>query len=640
MTQSDSKGVVSGLPPTLSTTLSYIVKVIAVLTSLFYLYTAIFGLFPAITQRGLLLLPSILILFWGKPLAGWRSFWSSLVVVLLCVASITTIIFEQEALLFRGGEASDLDLIAGMLLILTVIFGVKRCGGWPLTILVLLFLVYVSFGNIPGILAHKSFTTSYIISNISLGTQGIWGLALSVCASYVFPFVILASFFRATGTGEAFIKLSTALVGRTRGGPAKIAVLASGFFGSISGSAVANVAAVGTLTIPLMKQLGYRSEFAGGVEGVSSTGGQFMPPIMAASAFIIAEVLNLPYFKVALAAAIPAILYYVAILIMVDLEAVKSGLKGLAPGEVPSLGQVLRTYWSQLVPLVYLIYALLIKGYSPGKASIITIVLCVITSWLNKNYRVDLPKFITAMEEGTRGMASIAAICAGAGIIMGTIDLVGLPMKMATILITLASGHLSVLLVLSMVASIILGMGLPTVAAYVILAVMVAPALLDFGIVPIAAHLFIFYYGILSFITPPVALASYVAAGIAGADPVKTSWEAIKLGIAGLVVPYVFIYNPAMLLQGKLLEILVVTLCALVSIFFMAMSVQGYMFGRLLFFERGLLLAGSIMILFPDWRIRIAGFIIGCCIALIRFNQSRKCLSDMTKESGNVEVSR
>ncbi|MBI2206909.1 MAG: TRAP transporter fused permease subunit [Candidatus Rokubacteria bacterium] len=570
---------------------------------LFFLYTAVFGLFPAVTQRGAVLLPSLLLVFLLPLGTGGVSRWlltSRLAGSALAVVAVLHFVFNQDAIMFRGGEATALDLAAGAVLMVVVLEATRQKYGWSLVVLALLFLGYAYYGSVlPGVLRHHGASLSYIVTKTTVLTDGIWGLPLQVAANYVFPFILLAAVLNAAGVGDAFLRISQALVGGHRGGPAKIAVVASGFFGSISGSAVANVAGTGAFTIPLMKRVGYSPEAAAGIEAVASTGGQFMPPIMAASAFIIAEILQVPYYEVALAAAVPAILYYLALLVMVHLQASKAGLHGMPREDIPALWPAFAGTWHLFIPLVVLVYLLVVVQYSPMRAGIWSIGAAIVFSFVNRDSWLTPRRLIGAFRSATLEMSGIAVVCATAGIVLSMIDLVGLPAKLSAILLSLAGDSLLLLLVLAMTASIILGTGLPTVAAYVILAIMVVPALQNMGVQPMASHLFVFYFGILSFITPPVALAAYTGAGIAGADPVKTCWWALRLGVPGFIVPYMFVYGPALLLYGPAWHVALAIVSALIGIVALASAIEGHLWRPAGPVERVLFAAGALLLIKP-----------------------------------------
>jgi TRAP transporter 4TM/12TM fusion protein len=450
-----------------------------------------------------------------------------------------------------------------------------------------------------------------------LTTEGIYGLVLGVSATFIYLFVLFGAFLKVSGGGQLFIDIAYGLFGRVRGGPAKVAVVASGLFGTVSGSAVANVVGTGTFTIPLMKSIGYQPHFAGAVEAVASSGGQLMPPIMGAAAFIMSEILQIPYFRICLHALLPALLYYFCAFIMVDLEAAKTGLKGVPSEALPRVGRILRERGLLLLPLPVLIYILAVVQATPMKAAFWAIITTfgLIASQTFLNLFRDLGRkgslsqagvsllrqTTTAMHEGAVGTLIVASACATAGIVIGITNLTGLGLKLSGILVDLSHGYLLALLVLTMIASIILGMGLPTTACYILLAVLAAPALIKMGVMPIAAHLFVFYFGIISAITPPVAGAAYAAAPLAGVGPMKIGFTACRLGIAAFILPYMWVYGPALLLIGEPLKVALGVVTSVIGIAACACAVQGYMLHRLSVLERILLMIAALLLIKPGW---------------------------------------
>ncbi|MBB6454573.1 TRAP transporter 4TM/12TM fusion protein [Salirhabdus euzebyi] len=503
----------------------------------------------------------------------------------------------------RLGYYNSFDIFASIVLLILVIEATRRILGWALPIISILFILYALFGFlIPGRLGNAGFSFERISTSVSLWTEGILGTPLGVSASYVTLFVIFAVFLQRTGAGQFFIDLALSVFGRFRGGPAKVAVIASSLFGSISGSAVANVAGTGTLTIPLMKRNGFSKYDAAGVEAVSSSGGQLMPPIMGASAFIMAEILGLPYSMIILAALIPAILYYTSVFISVDFKAIKMGLKGIPKSQLPSFRKTFKKGWHLSTPLIILIYLLAFEGTSPGKAAFWAIVSSVLVTMFRKNTRMSLKEILSALQKGAYSALEIVAVCACAGIVIGIFTLTGLGLKFSGIIIEFSQGSLILLLILTMIACLIAGMGVPTVAAYLIVAVLVAPALVRIGIQPIAAHLFVFYFAIISAITPPVALASYVAAGISGSNPFKTSIKAFKLGLAAFIIPFMFVYNPTLIFEGQPIEILVGFTTAIFGVTLLSGSLEGYyyFFGIIKKWLRVVLFVASITLIHPN----------------------------------------
>lgn len=574
----------------------YLAAVVAVAGSLFFLYIAAGGRFVALVQRSLLLMMALLIIFLERPLSRSRP-WTRVIDALLAVSSVvicTYLVYSWRDIVFRAGAAMPWDWYLGAGLVLLVFEASRRTMGLALPILATISLAYAFWGPyVPGSLNHAGIRPETLLSIIFLTTEGIWGVAMGVAVDVIFYFILFTAFLAVTGANDIFLDLANAILGRVRGGPAKIAVVASGFFGMISGSAAANVAGTGSVTIPLMKRTGYRPEVAGAIEAVASSGGQITPPIMGAAAFIMAEVLGTSYLTVAAAAAIPALLYYVSLFFMVDLEAKRSGLLGLSKDEVPKLMPVLMRGWHVVVPLLVLMYMLL-SQYSPAKSAFYSILVLLAMAIIRRESRVKPLLVLRALIDGAREMAPIAVVCAIAGIVIGVLSRTSLGQALAGFLIESSGGSLPLLLILAMLASLVLGMGLPTVAAYILLAITVAPAISKLGVPLLAAHMFVFYFGIISAITPPVAIASYTAAGIAGADLNRVSWQAIRFGLVAFLLPYMFVYGPELLLIPGGRNIAIVLAGALLGIFALAVALSGYLWGPLNWIQRAILFIGAV----------------------------------------------
>ena len=600
---------------TLGGGLGRIISLICICFSLFQLYTASFGVFPAQIQRGAHLAFALALIYLLYP-ATSKGSRSSLppVDVLLAVLGAGTglymVVFYEDIVL-RGGLPTGLDLLFAAIAVLLVLEAARRVVGSPISIIAAVFIAYALAGPyIPGMLGHRGFAMRRILSHLYLTTEGILGLPLGVSATFVFLFILFGAFLHKSGLGKFFIDLALAATGHTVGGPAKVAVLASGLFGTISGSSVANVVTTGTFTIPLMKSIGYPPYFAGAVEAAASTGGQLMPPIMGAAAFVMSEFIGVPYVKIAIAAALPAVLYYLAVGLMVHMEALRLGLKGLPRETLPDPKKVLRDGGHLLIPLGVIIY-MLVAGYTPLRAALVCIVATVVVAMMRKNTRLKLSDITSALEDGARSALGVAAACAAAGIIIGIVTLTGLGLKMANGIILLSGGSFFFTLVFTMVASIILGMGLPTTAKYIILAAMAAPAIQKFGVPPMAAHMFILYYGIIADLTPPVALAAYAGAGIAGAKPMKTGWTSLRLAIAAFLIPFIFAYNPSLLLINTTAsEVFFVSVTALIGAFCLAVSGAGFWYGKLTVVERAVVFAAALMLIKPGIYTDIAGVIL------------------------------
>lgn len=584
-------------------TLAKITTVIAVCMSLYHLWAAGIHMPPSPQHKAIHLafaLALTYIIYPAKSQDKDRFPWYDLIFSVLGAAVGIYIVVCYGDIIYRLGDPSNLDIILGGITLVLVLEATRRTMGWPLVIIAFVFLAYAMFGQyIPGDIGHRGYNLTRIIEHMYLTGEGIFGVAIYVTATFVFIFVLLGAFLGATGGAQSFIDLAFSITGTYRGGPAKAAVLGSGLMGMISGSSFANVAGTGTFTIPLMKSVGYKPEFAGGVEAAASSGGQIMPPIMGAAAFIMAEMTGIPYGKLILHAAIPALLYYLAVFIMVDLEAVKLGLSGMKREELPEFWDTLKNRGFLLLAPLSIVYMLII-GYSPIKASFTAVMIVIITSMFKKETRLSLPKFIEALDKGARGSLTVIAACAVAGIIVGTVTLTGLGLKFADLIVSLAGGQLYPALVLTMLAAIVMSMGMPTTALYIILGSMVAPALVKMGVPVVAAHLFIFYYGCFSAVTPPVALSSYLAAAIAKADSIKTALTGLKLTSTAFLLPFIFALSPTLLLiDATPIKTSVVISTAVIGVYALSSSLQKYMFGKITNLQSIVLFLSALVLIKP-----------------------------------------
>jgi TRAP transporter 4TM/12TM fusion protein len=505
------------------------------------------------------------------------------------------IAIENQELVARSGNPTQLDLVMGALAILLVIELARRATGWGLIAVCILALGYAFAGPyLPGILAHRGYGVVRLIEHLFLSTEGIWGIPLGVSADFVYLFVLFGAVLETAGGGALLIALANRVAGRTRGGPAKTAAVASAFMGSLSGSAVANVVTTGTFTIPLMKRAGFKPYFAAAIEAAASTGGQLMPPVMGAGAFILATWTNIPYLDVAVAALIPALLYYVALLAAIHFRA---GRMGIQPETEPNTEPIVDRL-HLLLPLV-IIVALLAMGRSPMRAAFWGVSSALILAVLRPSTRPSPTQLRVIMEAAGRGAVQVAAACAAAGIVVGVASLTGIGLRMSELIITLSQGNLMGALTLTALGSIVLGMGLPTTAAYVVLAALGAPALVQLGVPLLAAHMFIFYFGCISNVTPPVSLAAFAAAGIAGSPPMRTSVAAAMLASAGFLVPFMFVYGPPLLMVGSAGEIAIACVTAVIGVTSLAAASVGYARRKLAPWERAIAFAGALLLVFP-----------------------------------------
>ncbi len=583
-----------------------VITVLAVCMTIFQLYTAAMGSLIGQLQGAVHLSFALSLTLLLYPMNQERKTnkipWYDFILAGLSMLSTLYLVFNFNALTMRSGMPSALDLGMGLLLIVLILEATRRISNPVLSCLAIAALLYCYFGrSLPEFMQHRGFSFDRIINHMYLGTEGIFGTPLAVSSTFVFMFIFFGAILEKTGIGKFIIDLSLALAGWSIGGPAKVAVVASGLMGTVSGSSVANVCTTGMFTIPLMKSVGYRPHFAGAVEAVASTGGQIMPPIMGSAAFIMAEMLGMDFLVVALAAVIPALLYYTAVLVQVHLEAQRLGLKGLPKERLPNVWYLLRTKGFLLIPL-FAIIAFLLSGNTPLRAGFWGVVICVPLSFMSKETALTPKKLLEAFESGARSSLSVACACACVGLIVGTGTLTGLALSIANGIVELAGGMLLPTLLLTMAASIILGTGLPTTANFIITSTMAAPALLKLGVEPLAAYMFVFYFGIAADLTPPVALAAYAGAGIAKADPMKTGLTAFKLALAGLVVPFIYVHNPILLLNGAtpIIPTILAVCTALLGVSLLAAATIGYFMGKMPYWLRGLAMIGAVGLIDPN----------------------------------------
>lgn len=598
---------------------------IALAMALFHLYTAGVRQLPGVQQRTIHLSFAMALIFLlfplrpksdeageGKVADERRSItWVDIGFILLSFFIGFYVFVDYENIGLRTGIPNFLDSLTSLLGIILVLEATRRVIGWAIVVICLVGFVYLTFGSqLPFYLAHSGFTFEQAVNFIFFSTDGILGPALAVSATVIVVFIIFGAFLEVSGTGPLFMDTGMALFGKYRGGPAKAAVLGSCLFGMITGSQVANVAAVGVFTIPLMKRGGYKPEVAAAIEAVGSTGSMIMPPVMGAAAFIIPEMIGGTYLDVVRAAIIPALLFYAALYMVVELQAVKLGLRGFPKGELPTLKSVFQEKGHMLIPIGVLVYFLAVEMSTPPRAAFWGVVACVLTSQLRRGTRMGLRQIVSALERGAKGVLIVAACCASAGIITGTISMAGLGERFSDILIALAGGSVILLLVLTMVASIILGLPLPPVTCYLILAVLSAPALIKAGVHPMAAHLFVFFFGTLGNISPPVAPTSFAAAGVAGTDPVRTTNLAFLFSLPVFLVPYLFVYSKEILLMGSIGMIFLRVFTSFVAVSCMAASLQGYLFRELGWLLRTSFLIAGLLLIYPHWVTDIVGYLL------------------------------
>ncbi len=594
--------------------------------ALFHLYTAGIATMPITIQRAVHLTFAIVAVFILYPASRKSSKlktpWYDWLLAIAAGGVTGYIIFFFNDIARRGAEPIEYEIYLGVAAILLVLEAGRRVVGNVLPCMSVIFLLYCYFGNYaPGIFQIRGYSLNRIIQHMYLTPEGIFGLALGVSATFVIVFIIFGAYLSQSGGAKFFNELALAIAGSKPGGPAKVAVVASGLLGTINGSSVANVATTGTFTIPLMKKVGYPPFYAGAVEACASTGGQLMPPIMGAGAFIMSEFLNIPYLSIAAAAIIPALIYYTAIFTNVHIRARKQKLMGIPKEDLPSVRTVMRSDGHLLIPVIVVIVTLLMK-YTPLRAGFIGVVAVIAVSSLKKNTRMSLRDNFNALVEGARGGLGVALACALVGFIVGTSSLTSLGLTISNNIIEISGGHLMLTLVMAMVACLVLGMGLPTTANYIVCSTIIAPALIGMKVLPLSAHLFVFYFGIMADLTPPVCLAAFTGAGIAGASPAKTGMTATRIALASYLLPYCFVYNPMLLLQNvEIVELVVLVVSAVLGVIALAGSFEGWFYRDLKSYERVLFGIIALLSIHHDFWISIVS-IAGIAVLAVYFKKS------------------
>ena len=524
--------------------------------------------------------------------------------IVLSVAACAYFIISMNEIVFRiGVSPTPLDLVFSSLVILLVLEMTRRTNGFVLPLIAVLFILYGLYGNLLpySFGGHRGYSFSRLISYL-VGMDAMLSTPLATAASFVFLFFLFSSFLASTGAGQFFIDLALGLAGGTRGGPAKVAVIGSALFGMISGSSSANVVASGTFTIPMMIKTGYSPRFSAAVESVASTGGQMTPPILGAAAFIIAELTGTPYLDIALATVIPALLYFTSIYYMIDLEALKLSLMGHKAEDLPNDRSLIVRRGHLLIPILVLLYVMIVMKASVVKAAIFGIYATVLCTFLRRDTRITVNKAVAGIADGAKQAVGLISACATAGLIIGVLNMTGTGLKFAGAVIAFSGGSIPVALFLTMCASLVLGMGLPTAAAYLICAAVVAPALTGLGVPVLTANLFIVYFACLSAITPPVALAAFTASFLARSNPMSVAFTAVRLGFVAFIVPYMFVYAPSLLFQGSPLTIATTIVTALAGVIFIGSALQGYFLGaRLPAVSRALFFAAAITLIIPGY---------------------------------------
>lgn len=579
--------------------------------------------------------------------------WYDILFIVMSVVStgyITFFPFRWEPLLV-GGTTTWVEQSLCFFLIISIIEATRRTVNLSMALIATFFVIHLLFGShFPSVLTTSDFSLERIASIFYIRAEGIFGVPIVIASTIILAFMIFSALLQNTEAGKVMLDIAFALTGRWKGGPAKAAIVGSAALGTMVGATSANVASTGSITIPLMKKTGYKSEFAGAVECVASNGGQIMPPVMGAVAFLIAELLSMPYWQVCVHAFFPAILYFIAIFVQVHYEAVKLDLQNMVPEKLPSFRDVFKKGWFYLIPIGILLYMLAILklpvAHSGLYASMLTLVV-IVTAWqIKKETRkspLELLKWmVESMEIAAKSLLTPAVACAAAGIIIGSLSVSGLGFRLSSIIVDTSGGNLGFLLILTAISSFILGMGMTSIPCYLILVTLVAPALIQLGVEAIAAHLFVFYWGLISFITPPVAIAAYVASGISGGQPMKTGFIAMRLGIITYIIPFLFVYNPTLIFIGSTGMIAVSAVTAIIGVVILGIGLEGYCLQRLNYPERLLLIASGVLLLIPGYKnliINLLGALLGTLVFLWHVRSSKKITTSLhlNKEKKHTE---
>ncbi|CAB1060234.1 TRAP-type uncharacterized transport system, fused permease component [Olavius sp. associated proteobacterium Delta 1] len=628
-------------PTSLVNAIKLSAALIAIGISVFHLYTGAFGIIEAYGMRTIHLMTLMILTFLYWPASKkWSKEKSAVIdipLALICLAIDIYLMVNHYRFTTREwytGPMNIFDISFGWITMVLVLEATRRVAGLALPIVALCFVGYTLFGQFfPYPFTIRSPNLLIFIDHMFMTPHALFGVPVGVSATFVFLFIMFASLLDQTGAGKFIINFSLSVVGWATGGPAKVAVIASGLFGTISGHSVANVYGTGTFTIPLMKKMGYKPEYAGGVEAAASAGGQIMPPIMGAAAFIMAEIIGVSYLSICKAALLPALLYFTAVFASTHIEALKMGLKSIPRSELPPLKETIYKGFHFIIPIFLLIFVL-VRGYTPFRAAFIAIIALLIVAMARKSSRLNFNEFLSALIKGARNAVVIASCCACAGIVVGCLDITGLGIKFVDIILNLSQGIFPLLLLLVMLACLILGMGVPTAPAYIIVAMIAAPSLIKVGLSPISAHMFVFYSCLLSAITPPVALAAYAGAAIAEANVIKTGVNAAKLGFVKYIVPFVFVYNAALLMEGSAAFIIFSFATAFVGTIALSAAMEGFLLTFLSPLSRLAIFAGSVLLLISHIPTDIAGVVLLAIGVAQNYRSSKK----VRRSEGNLEV--
>ena len=613
-------------------------KIFAILVTLYHLVFASGFWMPETLKHRSLHVSMILILAFAMYPATKKASrkiiaWYDYILIALSAAVPLYMWLDYFNIINRAGKPNSMDVIIGTLLTLLVLEATRRVCGMALPILGVIFILYSLMGtkqglipvNIPRIFLHRGYTWQKLMSHFFANTEGIYGSSVNVASTYIFLFIAFGEIMNKCGMGKFFNDIANALAGGSKGGPAKVAVVASGLLGMINGAAVAVVVTTGSFTIPLMKKTGYDNEFSGAIVATGSVGGQLMPPVMGAAAFIMAETLGIKYSTLLVSAIIPAVIYYMGILLQIQMRAEKMGMQGTPKDQLPKVGEVMKEYGHLAIPLVFLIYMLFFSGKTVIMAAFYTILFTIVVAQLRPNTRMSLNDIIDAMVASAKSTVSVAIACACVGIIVGVCSITGFALNMASTIIQIGGQSLMFTLMFTMVTCMILGMGLPSIPSYIITSTIAAPALVTLGIPPIAAHMFCFYFAMFANLTPPVALAAFAAAGIAGGSPMKTGWASVKLALAGFILPYMFVYNTELLLlDTPIAKGIQVAITAAIGVFLISVAVEGFLFRKVNAVLRILCFAGAYLLIDSGLITDIIGIAICVGIVLLQKTMAKK----------------
>ena len=521
------------------------------------------------------------------------------------------------------------DVVIGTILTLVVLEATRRVCGIALPIIAIVFIIYSLMGSkqglipidIPGIFLHRGYTWQKLMSHFFSNTEGIYGSSVNVASTYIFLFIAFGEIMNKCGMGQFFNDFANSIAGGTKGGPAKVAVVASGLLGMINGAAVAVVVTTGSFTIPLMKKSGYDDEFAGAVVATGSVGGQLMPPVMGAAAFIMADTLGMKYNELLISAIIPAVIYYLGILFQIQFRAEKLGMQGMPKDQIPKMSGVMKEYGHLALPIIFLVYMLFFSGRTVIMAAFYTIIFTIVVAQCRKNTRMSVQDILDAMVASAKSTVSVAIACACVGIIVGSCSITGFALNMANTIISIGGKSLMFTLVFTMVTCMILGMGLPSIPSYIITSTIAAPALIQLGIPALVSHMFCFYFAMFANLTPPVALAAFAAAGIAGGSPMKTGWASVKLALAGFILPYMFVYNTdLLLLDTPIAKAVQVAITAAIGVFMISIAVEGFLFRKVSVLVRILSLVGAFLLIDSGAVTDLVG--IAICAAVVIYQKT------------------